>query len=192
MKNILIIGVGRAGKTTLSNKIKQKYNFYNLIHSDSIKWALIRAADKEEYYRTNIEEQKEFEHGEYFQKVLLEFFNSSIRNDIHKNGYILECGQLEPRYVKQYVDLEKTKVICLGHGNMSEKDIMELCRKYDRKEDWSYGLQEEKLQKHTEKWYQMNELLKEQCPKYGFQYIDTSRNRNEILDKIVQQIQKEE
>lgn len=42
MKNIVIIGVGRAGKTTLSNMIKDKWNQYNLIHSDSIKWGIIR------------------------------------------------------------------------------------------------------------------------------------------------------
>ena len=51
---------------------------------------MIRAAGKEGYYRENIKEQKEFEHGEYFQRVLLEFFNSCIRNDINKHGYILE------------------------------------------------------------------------------------------------------
>lgn len=68
MKNILIMGIARAGKTTLSEMLKDKYNSYNLIHSDSLKWAMIRAEDKEKYYRTNVDKQKEFEHGEYFQK----------------------------------------------------------------------------------------------------------------------------
>jgi adenylate kinase family enzyme len=40
MKNILIMGIGRAGKTTLSNMIKDKWNSYNLLHSDSLKWAI--------------------------------------------------------------------------------------------------------------------------------------------------------
>ena len=57
MKNILIMGIGRAGKTTLSNMIKDKYNSYNLIHSDSLKWAMIRAKDEEEYYRKNVDKQ---------------------------------------------------------------------------------------------------------------------------------------
>lgn len=47
MKNILIMGIGRAGKTTLSKMIKDRYLNFNLIHSDSLKWALIRAQDKE-------------------------------------------------------------------------------------------------------------------------------------------------
>ena len=32
MKNILIMGIARAGKTTLSEMLKDKYNSYNLIH----------------------------------------------------------------------------------------------------------------------------------------------------------------
>lgn len=49
MKNILIMGIGRAGKTTLSNMIKDKCNSFNLIHSDSLKWAIIRAKNQEKY-----------------------------------------------------------------------------------------------------------------------------------------------
>lgn len=48
MKNILIMGIGRAGKTTLSDMIKDKWNSYNLLHSDSLKWAIIRAKDTTE------------------------------------------------------------------------------------------------------------------------------------------------
>jgi len=66
MKNILIIGIGRSGKTTLSNMIKRKYNNYSLIHSDSIKWGIIRGEGKEEYYSNNIDKQKEWEHSETF------------------------------------------------------------------------------------------------------------------------------
>lgn len=74
MKNILIMGIGRSGKTTLSNMIKNNVNSYNLIHSDSLKWAMIRSIGKEEYYRQNVEKQKDFEHSEYFQKNITGIF----------------------------------------------------------------------------------------------------------------------
>ncbi len=45
------MGIGRAGKTTLSKMIKDKYNSYNLIHSGALKWAMIRAKNQERYYR---------------------------------------------------------------------------------------------------------------------------------------------
>ena len=191
MKNILIMGIGRAGKTTLSNMIKEKYNEYNIIHSDSIKWAMIRAAGKEGYYRENIKEQKEFEHGEYFQRVLLEFFNSCIRNDINKHGYILESGQLTPKIVKEYIDFKNTKVIALGHGDVKKEDIIKLCRDHDKPEDWSFGLSDDILEAHAEKWAETNEVLREECPKYGIEFIDTSENRKEILNQILLELSKD-
>lgn len=188
MKNILIMGVGRAGKTTLSNMIKEKYNSYSLIHSDSIKWGLIRAAGKESYYNKNIKEQKEFEHGEYFQRVLLEFFNSCIRNDKNNYGYILESGQLEPKIVKEYIDFKNTKIIVLGHGDLTKNDIIKLCRDNDKVGDWSFGISDEELNSQAEKWAEVNQTLKEDCPKYGLEYIDTSKDRDKILKDILEKI----
>ncbi len=188
MKNILIMGIGRAGKTTLSNMIKDKYNSYSLIHSDSLKWGLIRGEDKEKYYRQNVDKQKEFEHGEYFQKSLLEFFNSLISNDKNKYGYILESGQLYPKYVHKMIDFSNTIVICLGLGNLTSSEIVELCIEHDKEEDWSYGLPREYLAKHAEDWYNCNEMLKEECNKYGIKYIDTSKNREEVLKNILKEL----
>ncbi len=191
MKNILIMGIGRAGKTTLSNMIKNEINSYSLIHSDCLKWAMIRALGKEEYYRENVEKQKEFEHSETFQRTLLNFFNSSIQNDNKEYGYILESGQLHPKIVKEMIDFERTIVVCLGLGNLSIDDIVTLCQNHDKEEDWSYGLSRDYLKKHAKDWYHANKVLKEECPKYGIPYFDTSKNRVEILNKIMNSILKE-
>lgn len=164
MKNILIMGIGRAGKTTLSEMLKDKYNSYNLIHSDSLKWAMIRAEDKEKYYRTNVDKQKEFEHGEYFQKTLLDFFNSLILKDKNHYGYILESGQLEPKIVKEMIDFKKTIVVCLGLGNLNVDEMVELCIEHDIEKDWTFGLSREYLKKHAIDWYSANEMLKKRMP----------------------------
>lgn len=189
MKNIIIMGIGRAGKTTLSNMIKKKYTCYNLIHSDSLKWALIRAKNKEEYYEENVEAQKEFEHGEYFQKTLIEFFKSQIRNDKQQYGTILESGQLHPKIVTEMIDFKDTIVLCLGLGNLKPEDIVEQCLKYDTKESWTYGLPKEYILKHAKDWYNSNEMLKKECPRYGIKYIDTSKNREKILEEILENLE---
>lgn len=163
----MIMGIGRSGKTTLSNMLKNKFVNYNLIHSDSLKWAMIRAQDKEKYYRTNIDKQKEFEQSEYFQKTLLEFFNSSTSTDENHYGYILESGQLHPKIVKEIIDL---------------------CVKYDTEKDWTFELPKEYLKKHAKDWFLTNEMLKRECPKYEIKYYDTSKNRTEILKEIMEEI----
>lgn len=188
MKNILIMGTGRAGKTTLSKMLKDKYNSYNLIHSDSLKWAIIRAKNEEQYYRENVDIQKEFEHGEYFQKTLLELYNSLIIKDTKGYGYILESGQLHPKIVKEMIDFDNTIIICLGLGNLAKDEMVNLCIQHDKENDWTYGLEREYLEKHAEDWYNCNEMLKMECPKYGIQYIDTSKDREKILQQILDNI----
>lgn len=188
MKNILIMGIGRAGKSTLSEMIKDKWNSYNLLHSDSLKWAIIRAEGKEDYYRKNVDMQKEYEHGEFFQRALIELYNSLIRKDKKEYGYILESGQLHPKIVREMIDFDKTIVICLGLGNLSAEDMVEQCIKYDTEDSWTYGLSSEYLLEHARDWYNCNEMLKKECPKYGIKYIDTSKNRENILKEIVNNI----
>lgn len=190
MKNVLIMGIGRAGKTTLSKMIKDKCNSYNLIHSDALKWAMIRAKNEEQYYRKNVDKQKEFEHGEYFQRALLELYNSLIREDTKEYGYILESGQLHPKIVKEMIDFDNTIVLCLGLGNFKPDDIVNQCITYDTEESWTYGLSKEYLLEYAKDWYNCNEMLKIECPKYGIKYIDTSKDRKEILVKILNDILK--
>lgn len=190
MKNILIMGIGRAGKTTLSRMLKDKYNNYSLIHSDSLKWGMIRAKNKEKYYRENVDKQKDFEHSEYFQRTLLELFNSLILKDDKKYGYILESGQLHPKIVKEMIDFNNTIVVCLGLGNLNIIDMVELCLEHDTPKDWTFGLSKEYLIKHASDWFSANEMLKKECPKYKIKYYDTSKNRIECLNKILSDIEK--
>lgn len=189
MKNILIMGIGRAGKTTLSNMIKDKWTSYNLLHSDSLKWAIIRAQDKEAYYREHVDIQKEYEHGDFFQRTLLEQYKSLIKNDKKGYGYILESGQLHPKIVREMIDFNTTIVICLGLGNFTAEDMVKQCIQYDTEESWTYGLSREYLLEHAQDWYQCNEMLKQECPKYDIRYIDTSSNRADKLQKILKELE---
>ena len=126
-------------------------------------------------------------------QVPLELYNSLIKKDTKKYGYILESGQLHPKIVKEMVDYNNTVIVCLGLGNLSVEDMVNQCIEHDKKEDWTYGLSREYLRKHAIDWYNTNEMLKEECPKYGIEYFDTSKNRvetlNNILDKIIEQAQ---
>ena len=171
--------------------IKDKWNQYNLIHSDSIKWGIIRGKGEEPYYRKNIKAQKEWEHGDEFQKTLVEIYKSCVNKDEKGYGILLESGQLEPRYVKELIDKYNVYCICLGHGDLDKQGIIDLCRKNDKEKDWSYGITDEDLDAHAEKWAETNENLKVECTKYGIEYIDTHIDREEILNKIMDKLEKE-
>lgn len=185
MKNVLIIGVARAGKTTLSNMIKDKFNQYNIIHADSIVWGIIRGTGKEKYYTQNIKARKELVHSDEFQRIILEIYKSAIKQDIGNYGTILETGQLEPKYARELMNMGNLICICLGHGNLDKRGIMQLCREHDTEKDWTYGIPDEQLSANADKWDEKNKLLINECPKYRIEYIDTSKNRENVLDEIL-------
>lgn len=191
MKNVLIMGVARAGKTTLSNMIKDKFPQCNVIHADSIVWGIIRGTGKEEYYTKNVTARKELVHSQMFQRIILEIYKSSIQQDIQHYGTVLETGQLEPKYIKEILQSDNLECVCLGHGNLDKNGIMDLCRKYDRECDWTYKISEENLAANAEKWDKKNQLLRIECPKYGIEYIDTSNDRQAILNEILERIGKD-
>lgn len=193
MKNIIIMGTGRAGKTTTSKMLKEKYKEYNLLHSDSVKWGIIRGQGKEEYYETYIDEQKEFEHSEMYQRILLEIFKSLCDKNKDKNRYpyILESGQLSPALVNELINFDNTCVVCLGLGDFDVEDVINLCRKHDVPDDWSYNMPYEDLKSHAEKWIETNEEFKKDCPKYGIKYFDTTKDREKVLNEVVDFISKE-
>ena len=37
-------------------------------------------------------------------------------------------------------------------------------------------------------WYNCNEMLKIECPKYGIKYIDTSKDREKVLSEILENL----
>lgn len=187
MKNILIMGVARAGKTTLSGMIKDRYNQYSVIHSDSIAWGIIRGLGKEEYYTEHVKERKEWIHSDQFQRILLEICKASIKADKQQYGTIIDTGQLEPKYAKELMDLG-VYCICLGHGELDKQGIMDLCREHDTEKDWTYGISDVKLSANAEKWDEKNKLLKAQCPQYGIPYINTSIDREKTLNDILGRI----
>ena len=83
------------------------------------------------------------------------------------------------------VDFENTIVLCLGLGNLNPEDMVNQCITYDTEDSWTYSLSKEYLLEHAQDWYECNEMLKKECPKYGIKYIDTSGDRINILNKIL-------
>ena len=89
------------------------------------------------------------------------------------------------------IDFDSTIVVCLGLGNLNVDEMVELCIEHDIEKDWTFGLSKEYLKKHAIDWYSANEMLKKECPEYRIKYYDTSENREQVLNDIMCEIEKE-
>ena len=88
-------------------------------------------------------------------------------------------------------DLFEDVAVCIDsigkNGNIQKMGKTEINSALNRwvEESWTYGLSREYLLEHAQDWYNCNEMLKVECPKYGIKYIDTSKDREKVLAKIL-------
>lgn len=126
MKDILIIGSPRCGKSTLTNKFLERYPNYEPIRTD----AFLRARQKEksehrydEETHTNIVEiysSTPEEIAIYIRDVLTELKNDL--NPINKNS-VVDCCQIsvEEAYNKFRKDCD---IYCFGMPNIDLEELM--------------------------------------------------------------------
>lgn len=186
MKNILILGPGRAGKSTLSRMLKEKLPKYNLIHTDAIRNA-IQFNLPSEYVKDFLN----YKENKFFQKVLLTFLSEQSEQDKNSYGVILEGAQILPETLYHYDNIENTIVVYIGYGDLSKEELFKLVRNNDTEKDWSFYKTDNELEEYINEFYAKHLYLKQECEKYGFDYIDTSCNRTEILNRLVENILKQ-
>lgn len=179
MKNVLILGSGRSGKSTLSRKIKNRIPEYDLIHIDSIRNAILCNLDHEiaDYFM-------DYDKNEFFQKSLLEFLDAQTSQGLNMYGTILEGAQIMPAVLSTYKNLDNTIVAFLGHGNLEENDFFNLVRSHDVETDWTFNKTDEELRESIKWFHERNRFIMKECEKYGFKYFDTHENRDKSLDEV--------
>ena len=186
MKNILILGPGRAGKSTLSRMLKEKLPNYNLIHTDAI-----RNAIQSNLPREYVDDFLNYKENQFFQKVLLSFLTEQSEQDKGAYGIIMEGAQILPETLAHYDNIKNTIVVYIGHGSLSKEELFKLVRNNDTEKDWSFSKTDTELKEYIDEFYAKHLYLKQACKKYGFEYVDTSKNRMEVLNKLAEKIIKQ-
>lgn len=180
MKNIMILGICRTGKTTFSRMIQKEFPNYQIIEVDTIISALQKTVEDVPigFIHDNLKENK-----------LPQFLNLLIKKNINKNGkylgFIINADSIMPSDLITYFDLNDTIVYYFINPKLTPIEILNNCRKYDSKEEWTARRSDEQLIKHFEFYKGIEKQIKEDCNKYNLRIVDTSLNRKEIFDSLL-------
>ena len=132
MKNIMIFGICRTGKTTFSRMIQKKLRNYQIIEVDTIISAL---------QKTIPDIPIGFIHDNLKENKLPEFLNLFIQKNINKNGkelgFIINGDSILPEDLSKYFDLKEMIVYYFVTEKLSPEQILENCRKFDSKLEWN-------------------------------------------------------
>ncbi len=179
MKNIIIGGTTRAGKTTLANLIVKKLK-YSKCENDTI----VNAFDKV-FPELGITHKGGQKAEEIFKPFLFEVLNGFCRDLKYGNIVTVFPGsQFSPEAINEYEKKDKYIVIFLGVEADNPQLIVDKIRECDTEADWTHKKDDEWMLGHCKNVINKSKILKEECEKYGFYYFNTFENREKTLNAI--------
>ncbi len=202
MKNIIIAGVGRNGKTTLAKKINEELNYF-VISLDKLMTAFgkaypqldIRIAWNYEKATANIAPFL----GHYLGMLLSDHGYADNLNlhthAIKGNKFVLEGGHYDFEIISSILKIygiEELKdsfiLIGLVQNNKTADEFFNDLRKYDTEDEWTYSFNDEELRDFSEMLLRWNHKFADYLLHHGFTLYDTSVERERVFDRIIDDI----
>ena len=179
MKNIIIGGTVRSGKTTLANLLREKFG-YSKVESDTI----VNAFDKV-FPEFGITHKNAKLAREKYEPFLFEILNGFCKDLKYAGNITVFPGsQFLPENISRYEKLDKYIVVFLGVNADSPEELLKTIREHDSENDWTHKKTDEWMLRLCENIIKESDNIKEECEKYGFYYFNTYYNREEILNNI--------
>ncbi len=203
MKNIIIVGPSRAGKTTLAKRLHKELGYF-VISLDKLV-ATFHVAYPQLDIRLNWNRDKTTENIAPFIGHFLGLFSSDTgfagelnlrAHNVKDNTFVLEGGYFDfekiTSILKEYgVNELKDRFILIGlvQGQKTVDEYVSDFKKYDTEDDWTYNLSEDELRDYvTQDAIPFNRVMMDHLAKYGFTIYDTSVNRERVFDEIIENI----
>jgi hypothetical protein len=203
MKNIIIAGPGRAGKTTLARKINEELNYF-VISVDKL-IATFQGAYPQLNIKLAWNRRKTTDNLAPFLGHFLGAFSSNhgiaYELNLHAhavkgNGFVLEGGhfdfeQISPILKMYGIEELKDNFILIGlvQNKKTVDEFFHDFKKYDTEDDWTYGFSDDELRDYaSQDAIPSSRSMTDHLVKYGFTIYDTSTERAQVFDKIVEDI----
>ena len=202
MKNIIIAGWCRTGKTSLARKINEELNYF-VISLDNIAAAFGRTYPQLDI-RLNWNYEKTTANIAPFLGHFLGIFSAAhdaadeqnLRGRIVEgNRFVLEGGYFHFEKISSVLKMygieqlaDNFILIGLVQNNKTVDEFIRDFKKYDTEDDWTYGFSDDDLRAISEEAVVMNGEMTGNLTEYGFTVYDTSFEREQVFDKIVEDI----
>lgn len=181
MKNILLIGASRAGKTTFTKMVSKKYQ---IIDGDAIREAYKIIINKNTSLCSH-----EVGQLEEYQKFIIEVYKKYIKYNKHLR-YILDTVDILPSQINLFDDAN-TLMIVFGYPTLKAEDVVAMQRKYDTCDDWTFHLSDQTLLNYANYWIQKSKEYEAECRRLHIKFVDTSCNRQEVLCELLEWLGKQ-
>ncbi len=178
MKNILILGAARSGKSTLAKMIAEKLGF-SIISVDAF-----ISAFQENYADIGFKHHGKNNHliapfiASYVNAITYNFPNSNFVIE----GYHITLSDAKKLFGNEF------NIIVLGYPKLSEEQVLANVRRYEGKFDYTKAIPDDELLNIVSHHVEYSQKAETECKTLGIRFYDTSYNREKILDNLLNQL----
>lgn len=123
-----------------------------------------------------------------FPNFLSCLFYKSIKRNEGEFNYIIETCDITPNKAKELFNQDNTILLFLGTPNQTAEKHFNDIKKYQTKKDWTFDRSDEHLLEHSRHWIEKSKEYQKNCKELGIWFVDTSFNRNKVLQETLEKI----
>ena len=183
--NIIIAGVPRAGKSTVSHMLFEKYG-YQHVSMDSI-----IAGFEKCFPETGVSTYQGLSSLETLRVIsskMAPFVRAMLDSgeyDEFTPGMVLDMYQLLPEDYDKYIRGANCEIVYFITSDVTPEERFIIQKKYDTEKDYTFYKSDEELREGAEYIVEQSILIKEQCEKYGLRYYETAREREVVFQQFL-------
>ena len=183
--NIIIAGVPRAGKSTVSHMLFEKYG-YQHVSMDSI-----IAGFEKCFPETGVSTYQGLSSLETLRVIsskmapFVRAMLDSSEYDEFTPGMVLDMYQLLPEDYDRYIRGANCEIVYFITSDVTPEERFIIQKKYDTEKDYTFYKSDEELREGAEYIVEQSILIKEQCKKYGLRYYETAREREVVFQQFL-------
>ena len=186
MKNNLIIsGVPRSGKSTISRLLAKEYGFAH-ISMDSIIAGFERC-----FPETGVNTYQGLSSMDTLRVIsgkMAPFVRAMLDSgeyDESAPGMVLDMYQLLPEDYDRYIRGANCEIAYFITSDVTPEERFRIQKKYDTEKDYTFYKPDDELREGAKYIVEQSVLMKEQCEKYGLPYYETARERGQAIRRFL-------
>ena len=184
--NIIIAGVPRAGKSTISHLLSKRYG-YQHISMDSI-----IAGFEKCFPETGVNTYQGLSSLETLRVIsskMAPFVRAMLESgeyDEFEPGMVLDMYQLLPEDYDKYIRGANCEIAYFITSDVSPEERFLIQKKYDTEKDYTFYKSDDELREGAEYIVEQSIMMKEQCKRYGLPYYETAKQRDLAIQRFLQ------
>lgn len=180
MKNILIFGSPRSGKTTLSSMIVKEIPCYSVINSD-----VLREGIYEGFFKSVDKKERKIIVRKAFPKIINKMIEQ-YKNYYNPNlYYVIEGDILSIEDALEMYKQYEIEIVCLGMPKINLHDLFERIRMYASKYGcWTDKYSDSELFDRCQEFIEQSKKEEKIAKENNISYLDTSFGLDCLLEYV--------